>query len=89
MKTSGFNLEDAHLIDIEMIEKLITIVTIAFYWAYLVRIYLHEHDKPIKTLNNGKQRKSFFKHGLTFISTVLLNSYFQSNIDIFKFLSCT
>jgi len=60
MKTSGFNLEDTHLTDIERIEKLVAIVTIAFCWAYLVGIYLHEHDKPIKTLNNGKQRKSFF-----------------------------
>ncbi|MDK2837777.1 MAG: hypothetical protein PWR15_846 [Bacteroidota bacterium] len=33
--------------------------------------------------------KSYFKYGLNFIATVLLNAGFQSNIDIFKFLSCT
>ncbi|MBZ4657260.1 MAG: hypothetical protein PWQ53_468 [Bacteroidota bacterium] len=30
MKTSEFNLEDTHLTDIERIEKLVAIVTIAF-----------------------------------------------------------
>jgi len=51
-------------------------------------IYLHEHVKPIRILNNGKRAKSFFKYGLTFIATLLLNSEFQSDIDIFNFLSC-
>jgi hypothetical protein len=89
MKTSGFNLEDTHLTEIDRIEKLVAIVTIAFSWAYLVGIYLHERVKPIRILNNGKRAKSFFKYGLTHIATLLLNSEFQSDINIFKFLSCT
>ena len=89
MKTSGFNLEDTHLTDIDRIEKLVALITIAFCWAYLVGIYLHEHEKPIRILNNGRMAKSFFKYGLTFIALVLLNAGFQSDIDIFKFLSCT
>jgi len=89
MKTSGFNIEDTHLTEIERIEKLVAIVTIAFTWAYLIGIYLHEKVKPIRILNNGKRAKSFFKYGLTFIATLLLNSEFQSDINIFKFLSCT
>ena len=82
MKTSGFNLEDTHLTDIERIEKFVAIVSIAFCWAYLVGIYLHEHDKTIKILNNGKQRKNFFKYGLTIIATVLLNSGFSINSSL-------
>jgi len=89
MKTSGFNLEDTHLTEIERIEKLVAIVTIAFSWAYLVGIYLHEQVKPIRILNNGKRAKSFFKYGLTYIATFLLNPVFQSDIDVFNFLSCT
>ena len=42
-----------------------------------------------RILNNGRMSKSFFKYGLSFIASVLLNAEFQSNIDIFKFLSCT
>lgn len=32
-----------------------------------------------------KMAKSFFKYGLTFIATILLNAGFQLNIDVFKF----
>jgi len=87
MKTSGFYLEYTHLTDIERIEKLVVVVTIAFCLAYLVGKYLHEYHKPIRILNNGRMVKSFFKYGLTFIASVLLNVGFQSNIDIFNILS--
>ena len=34
MKTSGFNLEDTHLTDLERISKLIALITVAFVWVY-------------------------------------------------------
>ena len=89
LKTSGFNIEDTHLQDIERIEKLFALVIIAFTWAYIVGIYLHENVKPIRILNNGRRAKSFFKYGLTFIALMLLNPNYQSDISIFNFLSCT
>lgn len=89
LKTSGFNIEDTHLNDIERIEKLFALVIIAFTWAYLVGIFLHEQIKPIRMLKNGRMAKSYFKYGLTFIASRLLNVDFQSNVDVFKFLSCT
>ena len=70
MKTSGFNIEDTHLTDIDRIEKLVALVTIAFCWAYLVGIYLHEHDKPIRILNNGRMAKSFLRLITIFILTL-------------------
>jgi len=57
MKTSGFNLEDTHLTDIERIEKLVALVTIAFCWAYPAGINLHEHEKPIRKQNNDRVAK--------------------------------
>lgn len=89
LKTSGFNIEDTHLTEIERIEKLFALVMIAFTWAYLVGDYLHKHVKPITIKKHGKKAKSLFKYGLTYIATVLLNAYFQDDINIFKFLSCT
>ena len=89
LKTSGFNMEDTHLTDIQRIEKLFALVLIAFTWSYLVGIYMHDNVKPIRMLNNGRRAKSFFKYGLTFIASMLLKSHNQLNIDIFKFLSCT
>jgi len=89
LKTSGFNIEDTHLTDIDRIEKLFALVLIAFTWAYLVGIYLHQHVMPIRVLKNGRNAKSFFKYGLCFIASILLSPDFKQDIDIFNFLSCT
>ena len=55
MKTSGFNIEDTHLTDIDRIERLFAIITIAFTWAYLVGIYKDANIKPIRILKNGRR----------------------------------
>lgn len=89
LKTSGFNIENTHLTELERIEKLFALVIIAFTWAYLVGIFLHENIKPIRILNNGRKAKSFFKYGLNYIENVLLNTCFKDNINIYQFLSCT
>lgn len=89
MKTSGFNIEDTHLTDIERIEKLLALVIVAFSWAYVVGDYLNHYIKPIKLKKHGKRARSIFKHGLNYISSALLNIHFQNDINIFKFLSCT
>jgi hypothetical protein len=89
LKTSGFNIEDTHLTDIERIEKLFALVLVAFTWAYVVGDYLHQYIKPIKIKKHGNKAKSIFKYGLTFIASVLLNAHFQTDINIYKFLSCT
>ena len=89
LKSSGFNIEDTHLTDIERIEKLFALVTIAYTWAYVVGDFLHRYVKPIQIKKHGKKAKSIFKHGLSYVSSVLLNAHFKDDIDIFKFLSCT
>ncbi len=89
LKTSGFNIEDTHLTDIERIEKLFALVTVAFTGAYGVGDYLYRYVNPIQIKKHGNKGKSIFKYGLTYIATVLPNSSFQPVIDVFKFLSCT
>jgi hypothetical protein len=89
LKSSGFNLEQTHLTEISRIEKLFALVMVAFIWAYLVGIYIHENVKQIRLLNNGYNAKSLFKYGLEYIATTLLNAHHQNDIDIFDFLSCT
>lgn len=88
LKTSGFNIEDTHLTDLDRIEKLFALVLVAFVWAYKIGIYLNELY-PIKINKHGRKAKSVFKYGLTYLSYVL----FSNNIDEFyiccKFLSCT
>ena len=78
LKSSGFNIEDTHLTDLNRIEKLFSIVMVAFAWAYVVGIFA-----------NGKRAKSLFKYGLEIIAHVLLNPCASIELNIFLFLSCT
>jgi len=89
LKSSGFNIEDTHLTDLERIEKLFSIVMLAFAWAYVVGVFVDQNVKPIKILKHGKRAKSIFKYGLEIIATVFLNPLTTTNVEIFKFLSCT
>ena len=70
LKTSGFNIEDTHLNDMERIAKLFSLVLIAFVWAYKVGIFL-DSLTPIKIKKHGRKAKSYFKHGLSEISNAL------------------
>ena len=89
LKSSGFKIKDTHLRDIRRIEKLLTIVLIAFLWAYRTGIYIHQKIKPIRTLKHGNRAKSLFKYGLEYIAAILLNPYKKQKIKIEQFLSCT
>jgi hypothetical protein len=89
LKSSGFNIENTHLTDLERIEKLFSIVMLAFTWAYVVGVFVNNNIKPIRILNHRKKAKSLLKYGLEFIASFLLNPYAVCQINIFKFLSCT
>ena len=89
LKSSGFNIEDTHLTDLQRIEKLFSIVMLAFAWAYVVGVFANQHIKPIRILKNGKRAKSLLKYGLQMITTVLSNQRAIIDVDVFKFLSCT
>jgi len=61
MKTSGFNLEQTHLSDLERISKLLALMAVAFVWAYRVGIDKHEKIKAIeiKWSDTGGRNKAF------------------------------
>ena len=88
LKTSGFNIEDKHLTDIDRINKLFALVLVAYAWAYKVGIF-SDSLRPIKIKKHGRRAQSLFKYGLTYLANVL----FLNDIDKFsqctKFLSCT
>jgi hypothetical protein len=62
---------------------------LAFTWAYIVGVFVDKSIKPIRILKHGHRAKSLLKYGLEFIASILLNPYAGSEVDIFKFLSCT
>ena len=81
---------DTHLTDLKHIEKLFSIVTVAFAWAYAVGIFVSENVDRIRILKHGRDARSlFFKCGLNAIATVLLNHLNKLDFDVFNFLSCT
>ncbi|KAA6336121.1 hypothetical protein EZS27_015697, partial [termite gut metagenome] len=80
---------DTHLTNIDRIDKLFALVIVAFTWAYIVGIYVHENVKQIETKKHGRKAKSLFKYGLGIIANILMNPQNTHRIDIFKFLSCT
>jgi len=88
LKTSGFNIEDTHLTDIDRVCKLMSLVLIAFTWVYKAGIYL-DTLKPIKIKNHGRRAKSFFKYGLTYIANLLFSNDIDKFTQCCKFLSCT
>jgi Transposase DDE domain len=87
-KTKGFNIEDTHLSDIDRIDKLVAIVSIAFTWAYKAGIYAHHHIKPIVIKKHKRKAHSFFKYGLKFITNALL-VHFNQLLTFINVLSCT
>lgn len=88
LKSAGYNLEDTHLTDLERIEKLLSLIFIAFAWTYRIGIYL-DSLTPIKIKKHGRKAHSYFKYGLL----ALANALFTNNLNLFetycKFLSCT
>lgn len=89
MKSSGFNIEDTHLRDMERISRLVAMVCIAMVWAYLVGDHKDMNIKSIRILKHGRRAKSIVKYGLEEISIVLLRPTYTPKFDVFKFLSCT
>ncbi len=88
LKTSGFNIEDTHLTDMDRIGKLFSLVLIAFVWAYKAGIFLNDLF-PIKIKKHGRKAKSLFKYGLTYLANVLFSNDIEEFKKCCKFLSCT
>jgi hypothetical protein len=88
-KSSGFNLESTHLSDLDRISKMLSLISVAFVWAYLSGIYLNDNHKLIRIKKHGRKQYSFFKYGLIFLANAFLNNDFCTIANFFKFLSCT
>lgn len=88
-KSNGFNLEDTHLSDLERISKMLSLVCIAYVWAYKMGIYRHEKIKEIIIKKHGRKQYSFFKYGLIFLANAFLSIVIQDIDTAINVLSCT
>lgn len=89
MKSSGFNIKDTHVTDLDRLEKLFSLVMIAFVWYYKLGDYIDEYVKKISIKKHGRRAVSVFKCGLDYLSKVLLNGFNRIDYSVFSFLSCT
>ncbi len=89
LKSSGFNLEDTHVTHLDRLEKLVSLVMIAFVWCYKVGDYIDQKIKPIKIKKHGRRAVSVFKYGLDYVSESLLSGFNKLSINLIHFLSCT
>lgn len=89
LKSSGFNIEDTHVTDLERLEKLFSLAIIAFVWCYKIGDYIDENVKKIKIKTHGRRAVSVFKCGLDYLSKVLLTGFNTLEYSVFSFLSCT
>ena len=58
LKTSGYNIEDTHLSDIDRIDKLFALLLIAFVWAYKIGISLNSL-RSIKIKKHSEEPKVY------------------------------
>jgi len=89
LKSSGFNIEDTHVIDLDRLKKLISLVMIAFVWCYKIGDFIDSEIKPIKIKKHGYRAISVFKYGLDYLCECLLSGFNKLNINVLCFLSCT
>ena len=82
LKSSGFNLEDTHLTDIDRISTLVAVVSLAFLWALKVGHWLHKKT-PIRVLAHGRPAKSLFRLGLDFIRRAITNLTLDSKLVVY------
>ncbi len=72
LKGRGFNLEDTHLQNLERINKLFAVITLAFVWCYKVGVW-RNNIIPIKTKSHQRLAKSIFRYGVEWIRKLLNN----------------
>lgn len=89
LKSSGFNIEDTHVTDMDRLGNLIRLTMIAFTWCYRIGDHMDSQIKPVKIKKHGRRAISIFKYGLDYLSRVLITGYNKLDINVFKFLSCT
>jgi transposase len=86
LKTSGFNIENTHVTYLDRLEKLILVVMIAFVWCYKLGDFIDADFKKIKIKKHGNREISVFKHGLEYLSRVIISNVNVFNINIYEFI---
>jgi len=90
LKSSGFNIEDTHVVILERLEKLMLLVMIAFVWCYRIGDFIDTHLRPIKIKKHGRKAVSVCRYGLgyLFFRAMMIGGN-ELNINVIQFILCT
>jgi Transposase DDE domain len=94
LKKTGFDLESTHLACDLKLDKLLSLVSLALTWAHAVGEWLHTSKlKPLRLKAHDRPEKTFFRHGLDFLRSLLCNPLAHKRNARLSFcinlLSCT
>lgn len=91
IKTTGFDFETTHLTDLDRLDTLLSLITIAFVWAHLLGEHLHTHVKALRLKKHGYLAQSFFRYGLDYLRSILtfIHRKFPEFRNALMVLSCT
>ena len=78
MKTQGFNLEDTHITDPARLDRLFSVMSIAFVWAYKLGDYIKE-KKAIPRKNHGRRIRTVMRTGLIHLKNIFSSSRYKFN----------
>lgn len=89
-RTRGFCLESTHLTDVERLNKLLALLSLALCWLFLIGEWLHQL-KPLRLKKHGRKAKSLFRYGFDYLRNIMLNLDQKMNefLETLPFLSCT
>jgi len=76
MKSQGFNLEDTHITDPTRLDRLFTVMSLAFVWAYKLGDYVNEY-KLIPRKNHGRRIRTIMRTGLMHLKNVISNIHYK------------
>lgn len=92
LKSRGFDLEATHLRESERLSRLLSVLALAFCWAYVCGEWLFD-QKPWKAKKHGRLSMRLFRRGLDYLQRLLMpisgTKSQQSLITVTQFLSCT
>jgi hypothetical protein len=71
LKKRGFNFEDTRLTQLNRLDNLIILLSLAFTWAHLMGEWVYK-QRPLKIKKHGYLPISLFKRGLNYLRTAIL-----------------
>lgn len=91
VKKTGFDFEATHLTDLDRIDTLLSLLTIAFVWAHRLGEHLHTFVKAIKRKKHGYLAQSFFRYGLDYLRSIMAHIHLKTLefLQTLTVLSCT